>query len=331
MLLYTTAAIIFRAEIALLLAFTALQLLLTRRIALTQLLSAGIAGAVVGLTATLTVDSYFWLSFTPKPIFETLGLTQYTGLIWPELSTFLFNFISDGAKEWGVSPWHTYFTSSIPKLLLNPISLLTLPLGARYHTYLLLPALAFVAVYSTLGHKEWRFIIYILPSLTLTSALGASRIWGNRRKSLVQGLLALGVLGSLLVSAGMAGGMAWISSMNYPGGEALGRLTPRLQRGETVWMDTETCMTGASRFLQVPGVEWNKNEDETKPLGFWAGVDWAVVKDRGVVKGDWEVVDSVDGYAGVDLTPLKHLKYPVVKKARKLLILRKKSEHVVIT
>ena len=168
-LLYTTAAIIFRAEIALLLAFTSLQLLITRRLTARQLLVSGIAGAVVGMAATLTVDSYFWLSFTPKPIFETWGLTEHTGLIWPEFSTFLFNFVSDGAKEWGVSPWHTYFTTSIPKLLLNPVSLLTLPLGARQHIYLLLPALGFVSVYSALGHKEWRFIIYILPSLTLVS------------------------------------------------------------------------------------------------------------------------------------------------------------------
>jgi alpha-1,6-mannosyltransferase len=177
--LLTFAAVVFRSELAILLGFLSIQLLYTQRVSLSEVISAGIGGGIIGLATTLSVDSYFWQSHTSASPFATPFLTSRTGLIWPELSGFLYNAIENKPSERGVSPWHYYFTSAIPKLMLNPLLLLlilfaiyTAPRVARELYFV--PALGFVAVYSALPHKEWRFIIYVLPIFTLAGAVGGA-------------------------------------------------------------------------------------------------------------------------------------------------------------
>jgi alpha-1,6-mannosyltransferase len=60
-------------------------------------------------------------------IITHLIYSPYTKVIWPELSGFLYNAVGGKSSEWEVSPWHYYFTSAIPKLLLNPLLLLLVP------------------------------------------------------------------------------------------------------------------------------------------------------------------------------------------------------------
>lgn len=82
-------------------------------------------------------------------------------------------------------------------------------------------------------------------------------------------------------------------------------------------MDTLTCMTGVTRFLQIPPpstqslwgsnanveVMWiyDKSEDATQLLhpGFWEQFDYALAERVETVIGKWEVVGVVEGYAGV--------------------------------
>jgi len=64
-----------------------------------QGIQASIAAVMVSLALTLTIDSYFWNQ----------------RLMWPELRVLLFNTVQNRSHEWGVSPWHWYFTSSLPK------------------------------------------------------------------------------------------------------------------------------------------------------------------------------------------------------------------------
>lgn len=314
LLLLTTTAVVFRSEVALLLAFQALHLLLSRRLPFSRILAAGIAGGVFALTATLAIDSYFWLSYTANPIFTTPLLTEYTGLLWPELSGFWFNAVQGQASAWGESPWHYYFTSALPKLLLNPATLLTLPLGAsttHSSSALLLPAAAFVAIYSLLvAHKEWRFVVYIIPQVTLVSAQGAAWCWNRRQKGWVYLLLALCVAGSIPATLLASMGMLAVSGLNYPGGHAISAVHAHIphNRAVRVHLDVATCMTGATRFLQEAPlwptgeegseeVLWDKTEDVEVLAGegFWEGMDFRIVE-RAV--GGWVPVEVVGGFGG---------------------------------
>lgn len=331
--LLTFTAVVFRSELAILLFFVTLQLLATRRLSLLRdVIPAGIAGGVIGLTITLSIDSYFWQSQNEEArIFTTPFLTEKTGLIWPELSGFLFNAIGNKSSEWGVSVWHYYFSSALPKLLLNPFVLLvSLPVclygTPRAARELLVPALGYVAMYSYLPHKEWRFVMYVVPTLTLCGALGNTWIWNRRRKNVVYALLAVGICGSMVLAAVGGTGMVLVSSWNYPGGEAVAKLHRALAMEgvngvyrEKVHLDTFVCMTGATRFLQerplmplsggadlrwrtaIKGVVFDKTEDEETLLTpeFWGGIDWVVTGDAARVIGKWRIVDSVVGWKGI--------------------------------
>ncbi|KAI5842069.1 alpha-1,6-mannosyltransferase subunit [Tricharina praecox] len=322
--LLTLATVVFRSELVLLLAFQALDLLVSRRLTLPQIFAAGLAGGIMGLVATLAVDSYFWLSFGAAPIFTTPVLTERFGLLWPEFSAFHFNAVLGSASQWGDSHWHYYFTSALPKLLLNPTSLVLLPLGAFALPHaaraLLLPALSFITVYSAaVKHKEWRFIVYTVPQITLMSALAAAWLWNRRAKFVAIRLLLLAVLASVPVSLMASAGMAAVSSFNYPGGEAMQRVHALAVSGNTtgtemkVHLDVLTCMTGATRFLQeaplyppstpkyASHIVWDKTEDATTLLtpAFWEDVEYALVAAKEKTIGPYEVVDVIRGFGGV--------------------------------
>lgn len=90
-----------------------------------------------------------------------------------------------------------------------------------------------------------------------------------------------------------------------------------------VHMDTLSCMTGIIRFQQLPappiadlengglekGVEgqgdlfwvYDKTEEEEKLLDplFWERFDWVLAENPKRVIGKWEVVETVEGYAGL--------------------------------
>lgn len=74
-----------------------------------------------------------------------------------------------------VSPFHAYFAVHLPKLLLT--SSLLAVIGAivdhRIRT-LLLPSISFVFLLSFLGHKEWRFLVYVVPVFNVAAAKGAT-------------------------------------------------------------------------------------------------------------------------------------------------------------
>ncbi len=111
--------------------------------------------------------------------------------------------------------------------------------------------------------------------------------------------------------------MLVVSRLNYPGAEALNQLHA-LAVNETgvvrVHMDTLACMTGVTRFLEIPppvmgkGEEaalwiYDKEEDERRLLDplFWEGVDYAIAEFPERVIGRWEVLDTAEGYAGAEI------------------------------
>ena len=304
--LLTAAGIIFRSEIAILLTTETLYLLSQRRTSITkEIIPAGVFGVIIGLGVTVSVDSYFWQKFP----------------LWPEWVGFHYNTIEGKSADWGVSPWHFYLINAIPRLLLNPIThMVCIPLALanratrRTSLDILLPLLAFISTYSILPHKEWRFIIYIVPGLTGVAAGGAAWIWTRRSKTLFYRLLNLALVTSTLASFAASVGLLYISSLNYPGGAAMTRLhdlVPASQQAPIrIYMDNLACQTGCTRFLeQEPGLRfvYDKTEDEDTLLdpGFWQQFDYVLAESPERIIGSWEVLDTAYGYSGVGLGRLE--------------------------
>ena len=301
--LLTASGVIFRSELAVLVAMQTLYLLITNHASLKTIVRAGFIGLLSGLFLTVSADSIFWLQFPT----------------WPEWTGFYFNTILRKSSEWGTSPWHHYFANALPRLLLNPLSYTVLiPLAALLPSSrqrvagLLLPQLSFVALYSILPHKEWRFIVYVIPSFTAVSAVGASWVWTRRQKSIVYRAASLGLVGSLIFSFSASLGLLAISRLNYPGGEAMTRLhgmVGNTDRTINVHADNLACQTGVTRFLEsrseevagAPKWRFDKTENDTlllHPL-FWDQFDYAIVERQDKCIGMWEVVDVVTALDGV--------------------------------
>ena len=115
--------------------------------------------------------------------------------------------------------------------------------------------------------------------------------------------------------------MCAISSLNYPGAEALERLheigASSGEKGvKRVHLDQLACMTGVTRFLQqsprspppILGQEvkgqifwtYDKTEDQPSLIDkyFWADMDYALAEWPETVLGEWEIVDVVNGFVG---------------------------------
>ncbi|EMR81951.1 hypothetical protein ACHAPC_006755 [Botrytis cinerea] len=318
-LLFVFAGVVFRSEIALLLFTQLAYLLVLSRISLKTIIPAGIQSAILALAVSVPIDSYFW----QKPL-------------WPELAGFYFNAIQGKSSEWGTSPFLHYFTSLLPRLLMNPLILLllhplALTLPATKHTSkdLIVPSLLFVAIYSLQPHKESRFIIYVVPPLTAAASLSASYIWTRRSKSWLYTFGSLALLGSVALSFVASSAILMISSLNYPGGDALSQLhthilkdlsrSPRTQRTQdrniTIHMDVLSCMTGITRFQQYPSLplrfpqnqnitlNYDKTEDspELGEAAFWMKFDYALMEEPGLAIGKWDVLDTVFAYAGIEI------------------------------
>ena len=325
--LLTIAGVVFRSELALLVGTITLYLLVTTRLSILRvILPAGLGGLIIGLLCTVPLDSFFWQTL-PSPL-------------WPEWIAFYYNTIQGHSADWGVSPWHFYFVNALPRLLLNPLTyLLCIPLAVlsastrRPSLTLLVPLLAFTALYSLLPHKEWRFIIYAIPGLTGVAGAGASWIWTRRGKSPIYSLLSLVLALSVLASFFASAALLAVSSLNYPGGAALGALhagvSPHAQ-GVSVYADNLACQTGVTRFLERNGsgrntpfplnrvsdegalladlLEGNqglwmydKTEDPTQLLDplFWAKFDYVLAERPEKVIGSWALVHVVYGFGGV--------------------------------
>ncbi|KAI1441175.1 glycosyltransferase family 22 protein [Annulohypoxylon stygium] len=308
----TMATAVFRSELAILLVTVTLYGLVRSHISLRTIIPTFIVFFAMSLLLSIPVDSYFW----QKPL-------------WPELWGFYYNAILGSSSEWGVSPWHYYFTSAIPKILTNPLSTIVLIPYALWNTGtrdkalpLTIPSLLFVAIYSLQPHKEARFIFYIAPPLTATAALAANYIFARRSKSTIFLLASVAIVGSVLVSFSISAAMLVISSLNYPGGEALSELRKLVNSSSssdlqtiTIHTDVLSCMTGVTLFGQHPyypdevrsaneiTFNYDKTEDEIslRSPAFWEKFDYVLAEDPSKVLGSWETVGVVEGFAGVEL------------------------------
>ncbi|KAK6865314.1 hypothetical protein PG995_001842 [Apiospora arundinis] len=312
--LLTYATAVFRSELAILLTTTTLYLLLMGCTTIKRVIPAFTGSFVFSLLASVPVDSYFW----QKPV-------------WPELWGFYYNAILGSSSDWGVSPWHWYFTNALPKIMLNPVTLAFLIPYALFNQSTRLPAqsltfpsILYIAIYSIQPHKEARFIYYVVPPLTAAAALGANYVFARRSKSVIYLGASLLLASSVALSLVGSTGMLMLSSLNYPGGEALSQLRSVIDmtspspdvKTVTVHTDVLSCMTGVTLFGQLayPTKPLNPASDTVsfvfdksekpallKTPGFWGKFDYVLVEDPSKVTGSWETVGVVEGFAGVEL------------------------------
>lgn len=321
------AGVIFRAEVAVLLLTQLVYLLSRSRISIRDIIPLGLKSALAALAISVPLDSYLW----QRPI-------------WPELAGFYYNAIQGKSADWGTSPFLYYFTSLLPGLLnplittvLIPISLFT-SATRSLSAGLIEPSILFVAIYSLQPHKEARFIIYIVPSLTAAAALAASNVWERRsRTGLISAIYYFFISFALLACFAASTFKLLISSLNYPGGEALSTLHSILDQNSSlihnvngqgtvhIHMDVLSCMTGISRFQQYPTVGLNMNgtldldhapliagiptlitydkteeSDELLDPLWWNTFDYALMEDPGKALGYWETIGVVYAYAGLE-------------------------------
>ncbi|KAJ2721353.1 dolichyl-P-Man:Man(7)GlcNAc(2)-PP-dolichol alpha-1,6-mannosyltransferase [Coemansia sp. Benny D115] len=235
------------------------------------------AAAAGSLALTLAVDSLLW----------------QTPWMWPEARAFTFNVVLGRSAEWGSHPPLHYISNLLPRLL--PAALPFTLLGALYDeraSRIVGVCLAVIAAFSINAHKEWRFVLPLVPLANACAAAGVERL-GLRR-------LATGLC---VVSMCAAMSMLYVSSLNYPGGHALAQLHKMDARetGVAVHIDTLAAMTGVTRFGQVrPGWVYNKTEG-LSPGADFAGFAYVLTEDPAAhASNGFVVVVEQEGYAGID-------------------------------
>ena len=314
----TFAGVVFRSEIAILLFSVSLHLLLTKQIRPRPLVKVGIVSFLGSLLLSVPIDSYFW----QKPC-------------WPELWGFYFNAIRGSSSDWGVSPWHYYFTSALPRILMNPFVFALIGFSCLHPALSplarasLLPSLLYIAIYSAQPHKEARFIFYTIPTLTAAAALGANYLSSRYSKSRLYATLTLALALSVVASFAASTSMLLLSSLNYPGGDALNQLYAIAGSSEpapssiAAHADVLTCMTGLTLFGQnQQGLPlalshvWDVEAEATGPVyffdktekserlgwpSFWNEFDYVLMEDTALAMGDWKAVGVVHGYSGIEV------------------------------
>lgn len=313
-------AIIFRLEIGLLgvaIAFVSSLIFGQSKLHINFLLLA--VGTIAGFFVTLFVDSYFW----NEPVV-------------PELFAFKFNVIDGQSANWGVEPFGAYFQKYLYQLFRPPVILaLSIPgllsdpaddgvtlsdqieKGAVAHParhslrILYISSLLYVFGMSFQPHKEWRFIIYVVPIITLQAANSFTNISIKYSLSFLYKILFFIALANVAIGAVLSLGLGYISSFNYPGGDALQFVNDFAKQNYAnqsffVHLDTAACMTGVNRFGQLHNeyVTYDKTESELGLAKIWNNID-VLVSELGPQDmfhvDNWELIHTSTLFKGVTL------------------------------
>ncbi|OAQ27003.1 glycosyltransferase family 22 protein [Linnemannia elongata AG-77] len=308
------ATVLFRSEVLILMGpIILLELAMTRLGFWTTVLE-GIKAGGASVAIAIAIDSWFWQTW-----------------MWAEGAVFWFNAVEGKSVAWGVSPWYTYFLVLLPKIagLALPLALAGTVVEQRLRRYLL-PAGVFVTLYSFLGHKEWRFVIYVVPLLNLGAAITLA--WILKRKTIVYKVLAVALLGAVGLNFISSVAQSAISSLNYPGGQALQRLHELdLHRfaAATVHIDGAAAETGCSRFGEIGSSAtlptfsydaahnppfllhkpWTYSKDEThRHRRDFLHYTHLLTSQPAFHKDDFVTLEQVNGYAGIQRVPLSQIK-----------------------
>jgi GPI mannosyltransferase 3 len=127
----------------------------------------------------------------------------------PFLGNFHFNVILGFAALYGAHPWHWYFSAGVPAItgLILPFALFDIYLVVRSHgaSYgrrnLWIIVLSYLVIMSFNAHKEFRYILPMLPLLCLLTASHVRTIMTGRTGEV--GILRLSMIGSVFVTANL--------------------------------------------------------------------------------------------------------------------------------
>lgn len=123
-ILVVCAAVV-RCDVIILLTTIGLSMLLRGEMTLLGAVLTGISGGVSALLTTVPLDSILWVQRGKS----TTSVLK--SLVWPEGIVLLFNTVQNKSSDWGVLPWHWYFSRALPRsmittLLLVPIACTTI-------------------------------------------------------------------------------------------------------------------------------------------------------------------------------------------------------------
>jgi alpha-1,6-mannosyltransferase len=200
-----------------------------------------------------------------------------------------------------------YFKSALPRALhvAYPLAVLGALVDRRVRPAFLV-AMAYVALYSNLGHKEVRFLFPVLPLWNLSAAAAVSWLQRRRAQSIVWRLVWLAFIAALLAGVGTTVVSVAASKSNYPGGTALRLLhqlgdkrhaQDALHKGKnvTVHIDVLPAMTGVTRFGER-GAPWvySKQEGLSSSQKQKAGFEY-LLSDSPRIPG-FTLIGSADGF-----------------------------------
>ncbi|GAA5870987.1 hypothetical protein JCM8547_000049 [Rhodosporidiobolus lusitaniae] len=300
------SAAVGRLEIAALAVPFALEHLLRGSMSFVELVELAVVtgGASIGLS--IAVDTPLWKSAT---------------WLWPEGQAAFFNVVQGKSAEWGVEPFYFYLFPVLPRLLhlTLPFSFFSLAIDRRTRR-LLWPCIGFIVLMSALPHKEWRFIVYVIPAFFVAAsagvvAVGAITASSRLRRLFLLTLLSLNALTTLL---GLSASLT-----NYPGLSAVRALESHLSssgsgaetRPVTVWVGVEAKMKGASNFvlfdsahaapggkgerawylppcsaaITAPNISYDKSESPSLVSPFSPSSLYSALNDRGF---DYAILDA---------------------------------------
>ncbi|GMK58663.1 hypothetical protein CspeluHIS016_0601050 [Cutaneotrichosporon spelunceum] len=343
--LLTATATVIRLEVALLAIPIALALVIQRRLSFLSALSAGLVGGFGSLTISAVIDYKLW-----SPTLPHSSLPDFTPrhTLWPELAAAYWNIAYGHADDWGIMP-RSYYAKALTKMLAGAAPLLGLGIiwafvlgvtGKRGHVFdnetlrrtvagvarTLGPGVvALMLVLSTVGHKEWRFIVYAIPVFNIIAAACAAALLVLPSRSFRM-MVRLGLTVLLAITVAFSIFSTYVSTHNYPGGCIWRTLeAARLPAGSVIHFHSYPLQTGSSLFTFVrtnatssafpapQEVQWvySKSEDPVlqTPQGAWLADIEAVVTDRwreyaeSEIDGHkmWSILGGCDGYDGVQI------------------------------
>lgn len=305
-LLFALTSVVFRSEVAAMGSGIALLSVVYGKISLLKAVKFGLMGLVLGMGVSLTVDSYFWQTWCI-----------------PEVDAFIFNVLKGNATNWGTEPFFAYFTHYLRMLFVPPTILLLNLLGFKMAPTDLkivsLSAFFHILVMSLQPHKEWRFIVYALPPIILLGSTAAAYVWENIEINSVRNLLFVGLLPlSPLLSLAISSAFLYVSTLNYPGGEAVAKFNDMIVANNitnsTVHLNVPVCMTGATLFGEldhgVYGIRYDRSEKVSELEELWPTFDYLITTEPHASlipfsdspSEAWEMIQNTTMFSGLNST-----------------------------